>query len=55
MIALTSADHAILLTGYTKNDITYIDPENGESQTVPISEMEGMVSGSGNTFIGYIK
>ena len=55
VIALTSADHAILLTGYTKNDITYIDPENGESQTVSISEMEGMVSGSGNTFIGYIK
>ena len=55
MIALTSADHAIRLTGYTKNDITYIDPENGESQTVSISEMEGMVSGSGNTFIGYIK
>ena len=44
VIALTSADHAILLTGYTKNDITYIDPENGESQTVSISEMEGMVS-----------
>lgn len=55
VIALTSADHAILLTGYTKNDITYIDPENGESQTVSISEMEGMVSRSGNTFIGYIK
>ena len=29
--------------------------KNGESQTVSISEMEGMVSGSGNTFIGYIK
>ena len=51
----TLRDHAILLTGYTKNDITYIDPENGESQTVSISEMKGMVSGSGNTFIGYIK
>lgn len=55
VIALTSADHAILLTGYTKTDITYVDPENGESKTVAVSEMEGMVSGSGNTFIGYIK
>lgn len=55
VIALTSADHAILLTGYTKTDITYVDPDSGASQTVTVSEMEGMVSGSGNTFIGYIK
>ena len=30
MIALTNADHAILLTGYTRTDITYIDPDTGE-------------------------
>lgn len=55
VIALTSADHAILLTGYTRTDITYIDPDTGTKTTVSQSEMEGMVSGSGNTFIGYIR
>ena len=55
VIALTSADHAILLTGYTRTDITYIDPDTGTKSTVSQSEMEGMVSGSGNTFIGYIR
>lgn len=55
MIALTNADHAILLTGYTRTDITYIDPDTGEEQTVGVGEMEKMVQGSGNTFIGYIQ
>ena len=55
VVALTSADHAVLLTGYTKTDITYLDPETGEESTVSVSEMEKMVQGSGNTFIGYIK
>ena len=54
VVALTSADHAVLLTGYTKTDITYLDPETGEESTVSVSEMEKMVQGSGNTFIGYI-
>lgn len=55
VIALTDASHAILLTGYTKTDITYIDPSTGGVYTAAVSDMESMVSGSGNTFIGYIK
>ena len=55
VIALTSADHAILMTGYSKTDITYFDPDTGASQTVTMDEMNAMVAGSGNTFIGYIK
>ena len=55
VIALTSADHAILMTGYSKTDITYSDPDTGASQTVTMDEMNAMVAGSGNTFIGYIK
>lgn len=55
VIALTDASHAILLTGYTRTDITYIDPDTGGVYTVGVSDMESMVSGSGNTFIGYIK
>ena len=55
VIALTSADHAILMTGYSKTDITYSDPDTGASQIVTMDEMNAMVAGSGNTFIGYIK
>lgn len=54
VIALTDASHAILLTGYTRTDITYIDPASGGAYTVGVGDMESMVSGSGNTFIGYI-
>ena len=55
MIAMTDSSHAILLIGYTRTDITYIDPDTGEEETVGVSEMEDMVSGSGNAFIGYIQ
>ena len=55
MIAMTDSSHAILLIGYTRTDITYIDPDTGEEETVGMSEMEDMVSGSGNAFIGYIQ
>ncbi len=55
MIALTGDSRAVLLTGYTRTDITYINPDTGSKQTVSINEMEDMVNGSGNTFIGYIQ
>ena len=55
VIAMTDASHAILLVGYTTDDVTYIDPDTGESKTVDTATMEAMVAGSGNTFIGYVK
>lgn len=55
VIALTDTDHAILLTGYTLTDITYIDPESGSEITVGIGTMENMIESGGNTFIGYIR
>ena len=55
LIALTDTDHAILLTGYTLTDITYIDPDSGAEHTVGMGEMERMAESGGNTFIGYIR
>ena len=55
LIALTSADHAVLITGYSTTDITYIDPDSGTVNTVGINEMETMVQSGGNVFIGYIR
>ena len=54
VIALIDTDHAVLLTGYTTTDITYIDPNDGESHTVSMSTMEKQTEDSGNVFIGYI-
>ena len=34
MIAILESAHAVLLTGYTMTDITYVDPSTGESYTV---------------------
>lgn len=55
VIAMTDANHAILLVGYTTENVTYIDPDTGEGKTVDTATMEAMVAGSGNTFIGYVK
>ena len=51
---MTDANHAILLTGYSMTDITYIDPNTASQNTVSIEQMSAMIAGSGNTFIGYM-
>ena len=55
VIALVDSDHAVLLTGYTTTDITYIDPDDGGSHTTGMSTLEKQTESSGNVFIGYIK
>ena len=55
MIAMTGADHAVLLTGYTTTDITYIDPDDGQIHTVGQGDMKAAAEAAGNVFIGYIK
>lgn len=55
VIAMTDPGHAILLTGYSTTDVTYVDPDTGAENTVSMNTMENMVTGSGNTFIGYVK
>lgn len=55
MIAFISSDHAVLLTGYTMTDITYIDPDTGGEYTVGQGEMSAMTEAAGNMFLGYIR
>ena len=55
VIALVDSDNAVLLTGYTTTDITYIDPDDGGSHTTGMSTLEKQTESSGNVFIGYIK
>lgn len=55
VIAMTDSENAILLTGYTQDTVTYINPVDGSVNTVPAETVASMVAGSGNTFIGYVK
>lgn len=55
VIAMTDSSHAILLTGYGMDTVTYVNPDDGEMHTVMQDEMSQMVAGGGNAFIGYCK
>ncbi len=55
VITMTDAGHAILLTGYDMETVTYMDPDNGGEFTVSLEQMGAIVAGGGNTFIGYVK
>lgn len=55
MITMIGTDHAVLLTGYTISDITYIDPDDGQQYTVSQEEMQNMTEAAGSVFIGYIR
>lgn len=55
VITMTDPGHAILLTGYDYDTVTYVDPDNGQEFTVTIDQMDAIVAGGGNTFIGYIE
>lgn len=54
VIALTGGDHAVLLISYTMTDVTYADPDSGQTATVSVSQMEELTKQGGNTFVGYI-
>lgn len=55
MITMTDSGHAVLLTGYSTTDITYIDPDDGQEHTMGQGEMQKITEAAGNVFIGYIK
>ncbi len=55
VITMTDPGHAILLTGYDYDTVTYVDPDNGQEFTVTTEQMDAIVAGGGNTFIGYVK
>ncbi len=55
VIALKDSSRAVLLVGYDAKTVTYIDPASGATRGSTIEDMDAMLSGSGRTFIGYIK
>lgn len=55
VIAMPDPGHAVLVVGYTTDVVIYMDPENGSITALSMDEMDAMMAGSGNTFIGYCK
>ena len=55
VIAMIGDNNAVLLTGYNKTNIAYIDPVSGEKKVVTKETMTKMTDPYGNVFIGYVK
>ena len=55
VIALTGRDSAVVLVGYDAKTVTYMDPHDGVARTRNFSAVDSMMSGSGNTFLAYVK
>ncbi len=55
VIMMPDPGHAVLLTGYDYDTVTYIDPDNGQELTVSMEQMDAAAAGGGNTFIGFVK
>ncbi len=55
VMAMIDSANAIILTGYGKVNVQYINPATGAIELQPIDSIDQIVSGSGNTFIGYLQ
>lgn len=55
VIAMTGSDSAIVLLGYDAQTITYIDPGDGGIRSRTFAVIDEMTSGSGHTFLGYVR
>ena len=55
VIARTGVDQAILLTGYTANNISYYDPSSGQNKTMSYEDANTVLANGGNYLIAYIK
>lgn len=55
VIAITGSKNAVLIIGYNKTNVAYLDPADGQRHSVTKEAMAKMVKGSGNSFIGYIR
>ena len=55
VIAMKNQTSAILLIGYDASGVTYLDPATGAQYMSSFEKLDSMLSGSGNTFVAYIK
>ena len=55
VFAKTGSNQAILLTGYTANNVYYYEPNSGQTKSMGYSEMEELFYQGGEYFIAYVK
>ena len=55
VLARTGADQAILLTGYSSNNVHYYNPATGQTKSVSYDEITRLFEGGNNYFIAYVK
>ena len=55
VIALKDSSNAVMLIGYDALSVTYVDVSAGSVRSCSIEKMNEMTSGSGHTYIGYVK
>lgn len=53
--AMKNQTEAVVITGYTANNITIYDPSAGKYKTVSLKEAERMFEVAGNIFLSYIR
>lgn len=54
VIAMLSDNHAVLITGYTTTDVSWMDPASHSTTTVSLARAEQIFQDSGYVFISYI-
>ena len=55
VIAVIGENQAVLLTGYNKANVAYLDPATGERKVVTQATMENMTAPYGSVYIGYVR
>lgn len=55
VIAVIGENQAVLLTGYNKANVAYLDPATGERKVVTQATMESMTAPYGSVYIGYVR
>ena len=53
--AMKSSNEAVVITGYTANNITVYEPSNGKYKVYPLKDAEKMFEQAGNIFLSYVK
>lgn len=54
VLAMTSSKNAVLVIGYSLNNIYYFDPSSGKTKTVGFKDAEKMFYRGGNKFLTYL-
>lgn len=55
VVARTGVDKAVLLVGYTANNVSYYDPVSKQNRALSYEDIEKLLEAGGNYFIAYVK